>query len=226
MRLQLRARNQVPCELLPRRAALALDHADVDAALAVGGERACHHSAPRACRCAGSAGAPPPGARGRATLREMDSNASRPSEDRGYFQPATVEPRSAACGQQLSLLLQERNGSPALKVVLVDGRNRSPYRQSIPKAARLKAPRGLLVTRRRWQKDLSPRAKCRERDEGGGFQNSVEGLQPRPAPRALSEHSGSNQLTFVALVFERGGRNSLRSTGQGLPRVERAKGTA
>jgi hypothetical protein len=32
-----------------------------------------------------------------------------------------------------------------LNVVLIDGRNRSPYGQSIPKAARLQAPRGLSV---------------------------------------------------------------------------------
>jgi DNA-directed RNA polymerase subunit RPC12/RpoP len=35
----------------------------------------------------------------------------------------------------------------------------------------------------------------------------------------VSEQSRGNQLTFVALIFERGERDSLRSTGEGVAPV-------
>jgi DNA-directed RNA polymerase subunit RPC12/RpoP len=56
-------------------------------------------------------------------------------------------------------------------------------------------------------------------ETGLAFENPGIGFERRPARCAVSDHSGSNQLTFVALIFERGERDSLRSTGEGVAPV-------
>jgi hypothetical protein len=106
----------------------------------------------------------------------------------------------------------ERISARALRETM---RSRKPHRQPIPKSARLK-PRAAFWFR--LNRRASPRAQNAAERERPTFKTPLYGSSP---PVAVSEHSGSNQLTFVALGKRRTRQPAINR--RGVARVERAK---